>query len=337
MAGAAGAAGSAGTAGSGGSAGTGGNPAQPSGTFYVSGRDLYDRCGVKVTLRGVNEMIVWSSGKDGNPEFSEIAKTGANAVRIVWSADGTAGELDTAIDNAVAQKLIPIVENHDATGDLSKVSDVVDYWTQPDVVAVLQVHSSHVLLNIANEAGATVTQSAFVSTYEDAIDRIRGTGLEVPLVIDAPGWGQNIDMLQAAGSTLQQYDPLHNLLFSVHMWWDDATGTRVKTELQQSVDMGLPLIVGEFAQHAVDQCDDKPFAYKVLLSEAQKHGIGWLAWSWGAVANSDCATQGSFDMTVGGVYGQWEGTWASDVAINDTNSIQKTSVRPASIQGGACP
>ncbi len=325
-------AGAAGTAG-----GAGGGSAQTSGTFYVSGRDLYDRCGTKVVLRGVNEMVVWSSGKDGVPEFSEIAKTGANAVRIVWSDEGTASELDTAIDNAVAQGLIPIVENHDATGDLSKVSGVVDYWTQVDVVAVLENHASHLLLNIANEAGATVSQSAFEATYEDAISRIRDSGVDVPLVIDAPGWGQDINMLQAAGSALQAHDPRHNVLFSVHMWWDDSTGARVKSELQQSVDMGLPLIVGEFAQHAVTLCDDKPFAYKVLLAEAQKHGIGWLAWSWGSVANSDCASEGSFDMTVGGVYGKWEGTWASDVAINDANSIQKTSVRPASMVDGACP
>lgn len=321
--------------GTGGSAGTGGGSAAD--TFYVSGRDLYDRCGEKVVLRGVNEMIVWSGGKDGLPEFAEIAKTGANSVRIVWTDEGTAAELDVAIQNALAQQLIPIVEHHGATGDLTKVPAVVDYWTQPAVVEVLEKHQASLLLNIANEAGETVTQQDFESTYKTALTRIRDTGVTMPLVIDAPGWGQDVDMLQAAGPALIEHDPQHNLLFSVHMWWNDPSGTRVIAELQQSVDLGLPLIVGEFAQHAVYQCADAPFAYEVLLAEAQKHGIGWLAWSWGGVDNGDCADQGSFDMTVGGVFGTWEETWGGEVAVTDPNSIQNTSVRPQSMLNGACP
>ncbi len=47
-------------------------------TFRVSGRRLFDSRGEEVVLRGVNEMIVWSGSKDGDPEFAEIAKTGAN-------------------------------------------------------------------------------------------------------------------------------------------------------------------------------------------------------------------------------------------------------------------
>jgi mannan endo-1,4-beta-mannosidase len=330
--------GTGGTGGTGtaGTAGSGGAPTT-SDTFYVSGRDLYDRCGEKVVLRGVNEMIVWSEGKDGVPEYTEIAKTGANAVRIVWNEEGSAAELDVAIQNAVAQKLIPMVEHHGATGDLTKVPSVVDYWTQTDVVAVLKKHAPYLLLNIANEAGESGTQQqAFATTYQTAITRIRGTGVTVPLVIDAPGWGQDVDVLQAAGPGLIEHDPEKNLLFSVHMWWNDATGTRVTTELEQSVQMGLPLIVGEFAQHAVSGCNQNPFAYGVLLTEAQKHGVGWLAWSWGAVPNSDCANEGSFDMTVGGVFGNWEEAWGEEVALTHAASIQKTAVRPQSMVTGTC-
>jgi mannan endo-1,4-beta-mannosidase len=281
-------------------------------------------------------MIVWSDGKDGAPEFAEIAKTGANAVRIVWTDEGSAAELDRAIENAVAQKLIPMPEHHAATGDLSKIPNVVDYWTRSDVVTVLKRHEEYLLLNIANEAGASVMRSDFENTYRTAITRIRETGVKMPLVIDGPQWGQDIDMLQSAGPTLIQHDPEKNLLFSVHMWWSDANGNRVTSELDQSVEMNLPLIVGEFAQHAVAGCSDAPFAYRTLLAEAQRHRIGWLAWSWGSVPNSDCSGQGSFDMTVGGVFGNWEETWGSDVAVDDQNSIQRTSVRPASMVNGSC-
>lgn len=164
-------------------------------------------------------MIVWSAGRDGVPEYAEIAKTGANAVRIVWTAEGTAEELDIATQNAVDQKLIPMIENHDATGDLTVLPDAVAYFTRFDVSAVLKKHEAYLLLNIANEAGDnTVTAEQFAAAYEEAIDNLRNTGLKLPLFIDAPSWGQNIDVLQAAGPELIQHDPEHNLMFSVHMW-----------------------------------------------------------------------------------------------------------------------
>jgi mannan endo-1,4-beta-mannosidase len=270
------------------------------------------------------------------PEFGELAKTGANAVRIVWTSEGSPASLDRVITNALGQQLIPIIEHHGATGDLSAVPSVVDYWTRDDVVAVLKKHEHNLLLNIANEAGDVETQAAFDATYRTAITRIRDTGVTLPLVVDAPQWGQDIDMLQAVGPGLIEHDPEHNLLLSVHMWWRDPDGRRVTSELQQSVDGGLPLIVGEFAQHAVTGCDGAPFAYPVLLAEAERHRIGWLAWSWGSVVNGDCGSQGSFDMTVRGVFGNWKEPWGEAVALTDPNSIQNTSVRPASMTTGNC-
>jgi mannan endo-1,4-beta-mannosidase len=290
-----------------------------------------------VLLRGVNEMVVWTPNKSGMPALAEIAKTGANVVRIVWTSEGSAAELDTAIENAVAQQLIPLVEHHGATGKLEDVPTVVSYWTQADVVQVLLKHQQHLLLNIANEAGDDkVTAEAFESTYKSAIAAIRAQGVKVPLIIDAPSWGQDIDRLQASGPVLLAADPLQNLMFSVHMWWNDPEGARVKQELQQSADMGLPLLVGEFAQHAVYQCDQSPFAYSVLLDEAQTLEVGWLVWSWGAVQNNDCKGMGPFDMTLDGNFGNWTGKWASDVAVDHPHSLKNSAVRPKSMLSGSC-
>lgn len=305
--------------------------------FYISGRRLFDRCGEEVVLRGVNEMTVWAERRDGIPEFREIAKTGANSVRIVWSEVGSTEELNAAIHNAVAQKLIPIVENHNATGKLENLSRVVDWWTQREMVDLIKVHAPYLIVNIANEAGdASVTAIEFLKAYKRAITRMRDAGIATTLIIDAPGWGQNIDILQAVGHQLIDHDPLSNILLSVHMWWNDPHGERVVKELQQSVDLDLPLIVGEFAQHAVAGCDQSPFDYATLLSEAQKHDIGWLAWSWGGVDNSDCADQGSFDMTVNGIHGEWEEPWGEQVALLHPASIANTSIRPFSMISGYC-
>jgi mannan endo-1,4-beta-mannosidase len=82
-------------------------------------------------------------------------------------------------------------------------------------------------------------------------------------------------------------------------------------------------------------CDQSPFAYSVLLDEANTREIGWLAWSWGGVTNSDCNGMGTFDMTSGGKFGSWTGKWASDIAVDHPHGL-KTAVRPKSMVSGAC-
>jgi mannan endo-1,4-beta-mannosidase len=304
--------------------------------FWVDGRFLRDRCCEKVVLRGINEMIVWSAAKNGTPYFAEIAQTGANVVRIVWETAGTLSNLESAIKNAIDAHLIPMPELHDATGDLTKLGPCIDFWVRSDVVAVLKKYEDKLLINIANEVGdGSVTQAAFTTAYTDAITKMRTAGLHVPLVIDAPSWGQDVNMLQAAGPGLIAADPDHNLLFSVHMWWNDPKGTRVTTELTESANMNLPLIVGEFAQHAVYQCSAGPFDYKTLLAKAKELEIGYLAWSWGGIKNGDCKTDGPFDMTTAGTFATLTG-WGLEVAVTDPNSIKNTAVRSRYMTTGSC-
>jgi mannan endo-1,4-beta-mannosidase len=244
--------------------------------FYTRGRYLYDRCGERVLLRGVNKMTIWTDPT--GESFAEIAKTGANTVRLVWTIKDHQGAatLDTVLQKALAARLIPIIELHDATGDLSKVAELVDFWTRPEIVEVLQRHQATLLLNIGNEAGGNgVRPEEFVAVYERAVTRLRQAGLRMPLVIDAPRWGQDIDLLQQTAPALLQSDPERNLLFSVHMWWPERGGEdpgstkRIIAELEESVAMGLPLIVGEFA-HAGVGCS-RFIDYQTILAEAEKH------------------------------------------------------------------
>ncbi len=307
-------------------------PLSAEGVITVKGRHIYDPCGEVLIMRGVNEMFIWSSDVTGELTMPEIARTGANTVRIVWVTDAsndnaTADNLDKALQNAIDNKMFPMPELHDATGRLDRVPALVDYWTRPDIVEILKKHEEYLLLNIANEAGDhNVTASEFREVYAHAIARIRATGLRCPLVIDASGWGQDITILQETGPWLLEQDPERNLIFSVHTWWidDDGSTDRIINELQRSVDMELPLIVGEFAPMGV-KCKEW-FDYKTLMEECQRHGIGWLAWSWGLARNGDCELM---DMTGGEKRGTFEGlhSWGKEVAVTDPNSIINTSVR----------
>jgi mannan endo-1,4-beta-mannosidase len=161
---------------------------------------------------------------------------------------------------------------------------------------------------------------------------MRDAGIRTTLVIDPSQWGQNINQLQAEGPGLIQHDPLRNLLFSVHMWWIDGSATHIKNELEQSVKQELPLIVGEFAQHAVYECSAHPFDYPALLQESARLEVGWLAWSWGGAKNNDCKDDQPFDMTTDGTFATLQG-WGKEVALEHPKSIKNTSVRPRSILG----
>ncbi|MDA3929155.1 MAG: cellulase family glycosylhydrolase [Prolixibacteraceae bacterium] len=305
--------------------------------FKVEGRFLYDQCGEKVILRGVSNPNIWFE-KNGIPRMEEIEKTGANVVRIVWETKGSSTLLDAAISNCRAQNMIPMVEVHDATGDINKVPDCVDYWTRSDVTNVLLKHEKYLLLNIANEPGnGSVSNSKFTSTYEDAISQIREAGIHVPLIIDGTDWGKNINIMQSQGPGLIEFDPDHNLIFAVHMWWPKMYGfteNDIIQELTQSANMDLPLIVGEFSQmHG--NCDDyaltsnSTIEYKTIMEECQKTETGFIAWSWFGNCNYrwDMSDDGTFD----GLY-----DWGLEVAVDNEFSIKNTSVRPYSILNNEC-
>lgn len=310
---------------SGGDDGT--TPPEERATFYVDGRRLYDVCGEEVVLRGVNKMVVWTDREGAT--FPEIAKTGANAVRAVWSVDVEPQEADQMLTRARQHGLIPMLELHDATGNWSMLDRLVDYWTRPETVALIQKHEKYLLVNIANEAGQSIPDDVFRDKYVEIIRRMRRSGIRVPLVVDASGWGRDYDQLLAVGPDIVAQDSLNNTMMSVHWWHSDNDEARITNALEASVALDLPFMVGEFA-HAEVGCRGR-IAYTHILTETQRLGIGWLAWSWGP-GNSDCA---AMDMTDDGRFETLH-DWGLEVAITDPNSIQNTSVRPGYIVNGTC-
>jgi mannan endo-1,4-beta-mannosidase len=297
--------------------------------FRVEGRFLYDNQGEKTILYGINKMVVWMD-KDGEPSFSEIAKTGANCVRIVWTMkDGTAQELDTAITNCRAEHMIPIVELHDATGEINKLSSLVDWWVDPATVNVIKKHQEYLLINIGNEIGdGNVSNDKFKSSYIDAVTRMRTAGIHVPLLIDGSSWGQDINKLQSCGPDIITADPDANLMFSAHLWWPymyGHTDQEVINELTESANMGLPLVVGEFANQW-DQTAQGQIPYKTIMEYCYKLQIGYLIWEWGPGNNP----QTFLDMTTDSTLATMQ-DWAKEMVFDNQYALANIVQRPASM------
>lgn len=327
----------AGSGGSGGPApedgGGGSGPMSDRSTFYVEAGQLFDRCGERVILRGVNHPTLYVDR--AGEALPEIARTRANAVRLFWFATHGVpiSEAEPAIVRATQLGMIPILELHDSTCDW-ELDQIVDYWTSPEAVALIARHEASLIVNVANEPSAP-SSSEFRSTYALVIDELRRSGIRVPLMIDGSRCGRDADVLLSEGPALLQGDPEHNLIFSVHLW-DPMPRSDYASLFEMAREIELPFVVGEFGNREPPGCGAE-IDYAGLISEANQHGIGWLAWSWGdddpnTAWNTDCH---EFDMTETFEFESLEG-WGEEVAVDLPHSISNTSERPRSLTHGSC-
>jgi mannan endo-1,4-beta-mannosidase len=309
----------------------------------VSGREIRAPAGNSVLLRGVNKMSVFDDDDpQGTISFPEIAKTGANTVRIVWAIEDDQGKTDpndlqALIDNAIAAGLLPMIELHDATGNWGRLDDLVAYWTRPQIVDIITARQNALLVNIGNEVGDfEIGAGQFRDGYRQAVQALRCAGIHTPLVIDAPDFGKNLDILNATAAALLEADPEHNLIFSVHLYWgikDGADAQFIRDKLDEAVALSYPLIVGEFSvTGAVDPetfestcLADGNVDYQTILQKSAALGIGWYAWEWGpgnSFGGPGCEVM---DMTPDRLFANLKPGWATEVATTSPFSIKNTA------------
>lgn len=315
-----------GSAAAGGGAGGGGTV--PRDTFYVDGSTLRDPCGEPVVLRGANKGSAFPGDQD-QTYLPGLAQTGANAARFTFRVqynNSSAEDVDTALQAARDHHMVGIPALWDATGDWSQLGFAVDFWLDAAMVAVLQQHQGHTLLNIANEPGqSSVTDEQFRTEYSDALSRLRAAGLHMPIVIDAANWGRNEAYLLDNGAYLLQQDPDHNVIFSWHPWDTNQPASRYETAFDAAQSLGLCLIVGEFSSVGVNYT--APIDYQSIMQLAQQKGIGWLWWWW--------RSDDGHALTDDGVYGHWVNA-GEEVVVSSAFGIEQTSQRSDYLTQGSC-
>jgi mannan endo-1,4-beta-mannosidase len=244
-----------------------------SGHYQVKDGVLYDPCGQRVVLRGVSRMFEYQDPQ--GVAMPQIAKSGANVVRIFWQTDKPASALEPLIIRAVKNKLIPMIELHDATGDWNKMSVIKKWWAAADTIAVVKRHNGRLLLNIANEAGGdSIPVGTFAPVYNEIIAGLRKAGITAPAVVDAARWGRDASGLLDAAPTILKADPQHNVIFSWHVY--EGTPANIDAAFARAASLKVDLIVGEFGPKSPGACSNSvPWQY--LIGAAQKKKVGWLA------------------------------------------------------------
>lgn len=261
-------------------------------TTNNSNGNLIDANGNNFIMKGMNVALAYWIN-DVNGSIDDVRKnTNSNCLRIVVQTYTPDNVWQTAVRNCIDNNMIPMVELHDVTGNTNE-DDLVrmgEWWagkasflTRPDI-------AKYILVNVANEWGtwqtATSNGIAWRNAHIRAIKAMRDAGIKTTIVVDAVGYGQDVDdakNLRAYGKDIQAADAGYlggqaNLLFSIHMYCEWKKGGDNIDIIGNIKSMGIPVIVGEFGyQHANDgSCD---IDEQAIMDICQKHGIGWLAWS----------------------------------------------------------
>jgi len=312
-------------------------------TFYVAGRHLCSPCGEAVVLRGVNEMVTYIGAQAAAAAFSEIAKTNANSIRIYWHTSDTADDLDRVLSDAEAQRLVPIVYafnggefEQDQVVIPTSVSQAVDYWTSEAVNRVLDKHQSWLIIALREKSNdGSSAAGTWASRYDAAIARMRTASINVPLAIDAPLAGADVEtLLSSSGQARIAADPSHNLLLNVNAGGSSDSGETLAAQLNRAHAAVLPLLIGEVSgfSHTADYSCAGQYSYSTVLAAAERTQTGWLAWSWGLAKNQYCT---SLDMTADGTFSGLT-DWGLDAAVTNDNSISKTSRAAQYTPGSSC-
>ncbi|MEM7156953.1 MAG: cellulase family glycosylhydrolase [Myxococcota bacterium] len=298
--------------------------------FHVDGGTLYDDHCNPFVFRGLNYPYAWFAWRDDTEQqFADIAAAGANTMRIVlangeqWERiDGR--QLTQVIDWAKSQRLVVVLEIHDATGWSEQASaadpqTAVDYWLSPDIRSAIDGNEAFVIINIANEPLGNDTTDQWVPFHSGAIAELRRAGLRHTLIVDAPNWGQDWSGTMRDGVAAQQIfdaDPDGNVVFSVHMYDVYGTEPSVQSYFDEFLASGLPLIVGEFA---ADHGPKNPVAAEAIMAASEAASVGYLGWSW----SGNSAELASLDIVVdfsGANLSPW-----GEMLVNGPNGLQATA------------
>jgi hypothetical protein len=284
----------------------------------VEGRFLYDANGGKVVIRGIEEFQ--------NNSIDQIAKTGANAYRMVYSTDAV--ELDRLLYKAVAE------HNMIVSVMVSGSYETVSEWNRPDIKAVLKDYESHIVLHAYGEgAYSPYSQGAterWLRETKETIRLMRSYGYRCPLEILSNAWGQNLLILLSNGREVIDSDPLHNIILGCQMYADtrpDAyNGMTIEDAIAAVVKSGLPIQLGACPFTGAD-CkplnNAPPDNWIRVWKGAYENEIGCYYWCW---SGSPSWLPACDALSRDGSFGNWT-EYGEEICGTGVYSTSRTSVK----------
>lgn len=258
------------------------NPAFHHGLRIVNGR-VVEANGTDLVMRGANYGFVWNPDK--TQTFADVKATGANSIRVLfgigvrWPAN-TVDDVKKVVALCKKNKLICVLSPHDTSGyhqfsQAASQAQAVAWWNTVKSAVIGQ--EDYVVVNVANEPFGSFSSDLWKSETTTAVLAMRKAGFTNTLMVDGDAWGQDDNrVMPAQAAEVLKADPLHNLVFSAHMYGIYNTEAKVKSYLSLFASKHLPFVVGEFANaHTYGKPDAN-----AIMKYAQLYKFGYFGWSW---------------------------------------------------------
>jgi mannan endo-1,4-beta-mannosidase len=309
--------GGAGTGGSGGAgAGGSGGGSPTSAILHTDGNALYDTCGNKLIVRGVEQVFGQGIAVGGSwlSLVDEIGKTGTNAVRLLPNMSQlSVADLDSILGRVTSLGMVFNV-TASATGAAYQA-----WYAQPDVKAVLLKYEPWLMIDAFNEPNYD-DPTRWLSDATTAVAALRAAGYRVPLNVISNQYGRDLPTALAHGQEVFDSDPLKNTIIGWQAYWGDSGwyqqqyGMTLAEGVQRTAQAAFPMQIG------IDYYSDpgEKMDYATTMQAAQENEVGWLWWDFynpfGRTNNL------SADGTVANLT-----SFGKVVVSTDANSIQNTA------------
>jgi Cellulase (glycosyl hydrolase family 5) len=288
--------------------------------FQTAGKVLNDPYGRPFLIRGVNNSDGWfdTCGQySAYQALNMIAAQGVNTVRLGWAFQsidpvgplegepmkaviGTnANLLAEILYHIVELKMVAILALNDSTGQTTVdwPMRMAAFLEAPAYKAVLKAYEPYLLLGIANEWNGdallpTPATSDFTRGYTMAIQSLRAAQINNALVVTANSWGQGCDSVLQNAATLTAADPLHDVLYDLHLYtYPTVGGVTPATQtpaaiaplltacLNNASAANIPIVVGEFGNTHGTPPVVVPFD-TTIVPRALANGQGLIPWLW---------------------------------------------------------
>jgi hypothetical protein len=247
-------------------------------TMTTSGRQLFDSCGNVFVTRGVEQIFgeQLPQGNDWTGLVEQVARTGANAIRILPRTE------TLSVSNI--GELLDVIAEHDMVGYVTPYGPENIAWLQrEDVKAMLAEHEQHIIIDAFGEPTFD-DRARFVRDSTAAIQRVRSWGYRVPLTVTANQFGRDLPSLLELGEEIIAADPLNNTILGWQAYWGNSGFYERKYEMSLSEAMQAVARAPFPMQLGLDRVTDYPSTetadFTMLLSGTQANGVGWLWWDW---------------------------------------------------------
>ncbi|AFZ34972.1 Carbohydrate binding family 6 [Stanieria cyanosphaera PCC 7437] len=255
--------------------------------LQVDGRFLYDANGEKVIMRGIESVVRYGqyqgSGEwndpyengsliDGNGDnVAEIAKTGANAIRLIG---GRPEEFERAIEKAIENNLWVSIGHVD--------------FRDTKVMEIIKKYECYVTLHAQGEV-VHEDENKWREDSIKAIQEIRELGYEAPIEITAGFYGQRFEMILNQGQAIFDADPLKNVVFVTQAYSEIENRGGMSANLDKLKNFPVPVFVGasNFGLGLENGYGNNSNTYKQVWEGTQTRDLSSFYWVWSDAGYGD--------------------------------------------------